>query len=58
RVVTGPGDHNLRIWDVDKGTLVGRPTGACPINVSTCSLDGLTLASGSLDRTIRVWRTD
>ena len=47
----------MKLWDVAAGelkdTLVGHANG---VNWVTFSLDGKTLASGSADATVRLWR--
>ncbi|KAG1812186.1 WD40-repeat-containing domain protein [Suillus subaureus] len=57
RVVTGSRNHTLRIWDVDKGTLVGGPFEGhenCVRSVAI-SPDDKRIASGGDDQTIIIW---
>ena len=57
RVVTGSWDKTLRIWNVQKGTLLGKPLqghqgGVFSVAVSP---DDMRMASGGQDRTIIIW---
>jgi WD40 repeat protein len=52
-------DHQLRLWDVQTGSLLHAFQGHTAAVTSTAfSPDGHLLASGSSDRTIRLWNID
>jgi len=47
------------MWDAETGAALSALNGhSCDMYNVTFSIDGLKLASGSSDRTSRVWRTD
>lgn len=51
------GDDLIRLWDLNTGKLVNTLKGHLKGVTSIClSEDGLTLASGSRDKTISIWR--
>jgi WD40 repeat protein len=53
----GNGDFSIRIWDAETGTQIGSPlTGHSDSVMSVAwNNDGTKLASGSFDRTARIW---
>ncbi|KAG0698960.1 hypothetical protein DFH29DRAFT_1081516 [Suillus ampliporus] len=57
RVVTGSNDETLRIWDVEKGELVGGPFKGHKGSVLSVAVspDDRRIASGGKDRTIIIW---
>ena len=57
RIATGSNDRMIRIWDVETGTVVGKPlTGhSGEVKSVAYSPDGHHIISGSDDYTIRIW---
>ena len=55
-VISGGWDGKVRLWDSQKGTLLGRLSGHTSI-VTSCaaSPDGTVFVTGSNDRTVRIW---
>ena len=56
QIITGGGNGNIKVWDVNSGqelnTLIGHTYGITSLVLSS---DGKTLVSGSKDGTIRIW---
>ena len=53
----GRSDNLIRLWQVKQGTLLRRIPGHSDSVLSVAmSPDGTKVASGSMDRTLRVWR--
>ncbi|KIM24764.1 hypothetical protein M408DRAFT_49255, partial [Serendipita vermifera MAFF 305830] len=57
RIVSGSGDHTIRVWDAETSeTILGPLQGhKSPVNSVSFSPDGTKIVSGSSDHTIRVW---
>ncbi|KIM28403.1 hypothetical protein M408DRAFT_140845 [Serendipita vermifera MAFF 305830] len=57
QVVSGSQDWTIRIWDVETGTMVGKPLTGHTWGVYSVaySPNGRYIVSGSYDRTIRLW---
>ena len=55
-VISGGWDGKVRLWDSQKGTLLGRLSGHTSI-VTSCAAnpDGTIFVTGSNDRTVRIW---
>jgi WD40 repeat protein len=60
RLVCGMDDGGIRLIDSKSGELIldPREKHAGPILSVTCSPDGSTIASGSMDNSVRIWRPD
>lgn len=57
-LVTGSGDHSVRIWDFKEGKLQRKLLGHRSEVLSVAfSPDGLSVASGSKDGEVRIWPT-
>lgn len=57
KILISVGDDIIRLWDINKGTLIYTLKGHLKGITSIClSKDGTILASGSRDKTISVWR--
>jgi WD40 repeat protein len=58
-VLTGSGDRNARLWNVDTGKLRGYPLKHDgPVSVAAFSPNGLTVITGGWDRVARLWTTE
>lgn len=57
-VVAGSSDNSLRVWDIETGDTIGDPFIRHEDRVACISVspDGSMVASGSFDRTVRVWK--
>jgi len=56
RLVTGSGDHTIRLWNVQTGALLRVMAGHSSAVISLAySPDGALIASGSRDHTIIIW---
>ncbi|HEY9688702.1 MAG TPA: hypothetical protein V6D46_01825, partial [Coleofasciculaceae cyanobacterium] len=56
-LLSGGEDHTARVWDFTKQTLLQVLKGhGWWVNTVAIAPDGLTLASGSGDRTIQIWQ--
>ena len=58
KLVSGSGDHRIKIWNTDSGACLRSLTGHSDSVTSLQSLPNNLLASGSEDRSIRVWSID
>ncbi|MCL4875036.1 MAG: protein kinase [Anaerolineae bacterium] len=55
-IITGAGDSDIRIWDIETGEVVRRLTGHTgAVNAIDLSPDGKTILSASEDGTLRLW---
>ena len=54
-LVSGSGDHTLRLWDPNTGDCLGTLEGHTDWVKAVTALDGYKLVSGSWDRMLRVW---
>ncbi|KAJ3874888.1 quinon protein alcohol dehydrogenase-like superfamily [Lentinula edodes] len=57
RIVSGSGDHTVRIWDASTGAQIGVPLQGHDDWVSSVAFspDGTRIVSGSHDHTVRIW---
>jgi WD40 repeat protein len=56
RVITGSGDHTLKMWDLETGAeLVAFRGHAHSVRTAAVTADGRRLVSGSDDGTVKVW---
>jgi len=57
RIISGSGDHTIRIWDADTSAVVGEPLEghAYTVQSTAYSPDGRRIVSGSHDKTVHVW---
>jgi len=54
-VVSGSGDHIVRVWEVATGRVVASMTHDSNVRTVAFSRDGKYVVSGSRDNTVRVW---
>eukprot|EP01088_Endostelium_zonatum_P006405 TRINITY_DN1852_c0_g1_i1.p1 TRINITY_DN1852_c0_g1~~TRINITY_DN1852_c0_g1_i1.p1 ORF type:complete len:437 (-),score=66.81 TRINITY_DN1852_c0_g1_i1:72-1382(-) len=54
RVVTGSADETVKVWDIERGTVINTMVGH-KISVASVGVYGDRIVSGSLDRSIMIW---